>query len=88
MAKSRKQIKLGRVGFPTRLLDLHRSNPFWSGDESGVGAGAGTGIGIGLGMFEEGIPEAWSVLFHLNSFSPRFLISCSSSDQAIKRREE
>ncbi|KAF5376991.1 hypothetical protein D9615_007308 [Tricholomella constricta] len=23
-----KQIKLGRVGFPTRLLDLHRSNPF------------------------------------------------------------
>lgn len=23
-----KQIKLGRVAFPTRLLDLHRSNPF------------------------------------------------------------
>ncbi|KAF8060720.1 kinase-like domain-containing protein [Lyophyllum atratum] len=23
-----KQIKLGRVGYPTRLLDLHRSNPF------------------------------------------------------------
>ncbi|RDB27411.1 eIF-2-alpha kinase GCN2 [Hypsizygus marmoreus] len=25
-----KQIKLGRVGYPTRLLDLHRSNPFGS----------------------------------------------------------
>ncbi|KAG6888788.1 hypothetical protein C0992_007518 [Termitomyces sp. T32_za158] len=23
-----KQVKLGRVGYPTRLLDLHRSNPF------------------------------------------------------------
>ncbi|KAF9457367.1 kinase-like domain-containing protein [Collybia nuda] len=31
-----KLIKLGRVGFPTRLLDLHRSNPFGSNMPAGV----------------------------------------------------
>ncbi|KAG6890525.1 hypothetical protein C0995_007725 [Termitomyces sp. Mi166 len=39
-----KQVKLGRVGYPTRLLDLHRSNPF----------------GTNLSPIEEPpIPEGW-----------------------------
>jgi hypothetical protein len=55
-----KLIKLGRVGFPTRLLDLHRSNPFGSNtDES-----AGGNLGV---LSEEGVPEAWYVV---RSFRP------------------
>ena len=34
----------------------------------------GVQVGLGLGVFEEGIPEAWSGLFLLTSFT-QFLIS-------------
>ncbi|PFH46932.1 hypothetical protein AMATHDRAFT_7250 [Amanita thiersii Skay4041] len=58
-----KQIKLGRVCYYTRLLDLHRSNEFGSAATLAVGGGGGGGAsGSGSGGWgaEEGqVPDAW-----------------------------
>lgn len=48
---SGKLVKLGRVSYHTRLLDLHRSNPFWTSSAAPVGSASPT------------IPEGWSVYY-------------------------
>jgi hypothetical protein len=57
-----KLIKLGRVGFPTRLLDLRRSNPFGSNTDESAGGNLGT-------LGEEGVPEAWYVVRSFRLFA-------------------